>query len=62
MIICHVGPPWGHSGTHGGPKTAPKWPRMAQNHHNGSHQLSLQKVLELETLGLIDRTRYTYNR
>ena len=39
MIICHVGPPWGHSGTHGAPKwpkTAPKWPRMAQNHQNGS--------------------------
>ena len=36
MIICQVGPPWGHLGTHGGPKTAPKWPRMAQNHHNGS--------------------------
>ena len=34
MIICHVGPPWGPSGTHDGPKwpkTAPKWPRMAQN-------------------------------
>ena len=39
MNICHVGPPWGHSGTHGGPKwpkTALKWSRMAQNHHNGS--------------------------
>ena len=39
MNICHVGPPWGHSGTHGGlkwPKPAPKWPRMAQNHQSGS--------------------------
>ena len=39
MNICHVEPPWGHSGTHGGPKmaqTALKWPRMAQNHNNGS--------------------------
>ena len=44
------------------PKTALKWPRMAQNHHNGSHQLSLQKFLELETLGPIDRTRETWVR
>ena len=39
MIICHIGPPWGHSGAHGGPKwpkTSQKWPRMAQNHQNGS--------------------------
>ena len=36
MNICHVGPPWGHSGTHGGPKTASKWHRMAQNHQNGT--------------------------
>ena len=36
MIICHVGPLWGLLGTHGGPKTAPTWPRIAQNHQNGS--------------------------
>ena len=41
MNICHVGPPWGHLGTHGGPLNGPKqhqkgleWlkiTRMAQN-------------------------------
>ena len=31
MIICHVGPPWGHSGTHGGPKMAQNSTKMAQN-------------------------------
>ena len=36
MIIGHVGPLWGLLGTHGGPKTAPTWPRIAQNHQNGS--------------------------
>ena len=39
MIICHVGAPWGHSGTHGGPnmtQNSTKGPRMAQNHQNGS--------------------------
>ena len=39
MNICHVGPPWGHSGTHGGPKMAQKSTKMAwmaQNHQNGS--------------------------
>ena len=41
MIICHVGPPWGHSGTHRGPKTALKCPRMAQNSQNGFLVLKL---------------------
>ena len=41
MIICYVGPAWGHAGTHGGPKMAqnstkmafddPKWLFMTQN-------------------------------
>ena len=41
VIICHVGPPWGHSGTHGGLKMAQnstimalhdqKWPFMTRN-------------------------------
>ena len=29
MNICHVGPPWGHSGTHGGPKMAQNSTKMA---------------------------------
>ena len=36
MIICHVGPPWGHSGTHGGPKMVQNSTTRAQNHQNGS--------------------------
>ena len=38
MIICHVGPPWGHSGTHGNPKMAQnctEMAQMAQNYHAG---------------------------
>ena len=29
MIICHVGPPWGHSGIHWGPKMAQNSTEMA---------------------------------
>ena len=29
MIWCHVGPPWGHSGTHGGPKMAQNSTKIA---------------------------------
>ena len=55
MIICHVGPPWGHLGTHGVPKTAlkPIWgpktplkgPRRAKIGTNASH------AVQLTTLG-----------
>ena len=50
MIICHIGPPWGHSGALGGPKwpkTSQKWPRMAQNHQNGSkwHCMTLKHFI-----------------
>ena len=44
MIICHVGPPWGHSGTHGGPKMAQNSTKMAQNHQKkGKKSLFLKK-------------------
>ena len=29
MIICYVGPAWGHSGIHGGPKMAQNSTKMA---------------------------------
>ena len=31
MIICYVGPAWGHSGTHGGPKMAQNSTKKAEN-------------------------------
>ena len=31
MIICYVGPAWGHSGTHGGPKMAQNSTKKADN-------------------------------
>ena len=30
MIISHVGPPWGHLGTHGGPKVPLFGPKRAE--------------------------------
>ena len=41
MIICDGGLPWGHSGTHGGPKMAQNSTKMAQNGSKSPESLKM---------------------
>ena len=46
MIICHVEPPWGHSGTHGGPKMAENSTEMAQNGSKSPEWLKITRMAQ----------------